>query len=207
MRWLDFIRPQKLTPGLIAPQRLPVLKNSRVLLRVARPEDWAEWASLREKSYSFLKPWEPTWAASALDEIPFQRRLLRQEEDRKAGTAHAFLIFDSQNNQMVGGLNLTNIRRSVVQSGTVGYWIGAPFIRQGYMSAALSLLIRFSFEKIGLHRLEAACLPRNTASRALLQKVGFQEEGLARGYLMINEAWEDHLLFGLLRDDPHQSAG
>ena len=101
----------------------------------------------------------------------------------------------------MGGCTLTNVRRGVTQSAAVGYWIGAPYARQGYMYSALKLIRPFVFELLGLHRLEAACIPENEASRKLLLKVGFREEGRARRYLQINGEWRDHILFALLEDD------
>jgi [ribosomal protein S5]-alanine N-acetyltransferase len=93
------------------------------------------------------------------------------------------------------------VRRGVAQSASVGYWIGTPFARKGFMTDALGCIVTFAFRDLGLHRLEAACVPRNQASRELLLKLRFREEGLARRYLRINGRWEDHVLFGLLRDD------
>jgi ribosomal-protein-alanine N-acetyltransferase len=103
---------------------------------------------------------------------------------------------------MVGGLTLANIRRGVAQAGSIGYWTGQPFAHQGYMSAAVRALIPFCFGSLRLHRLEAACIPTNKPSIALLEKTGFQREGYARGYLCINGTWQDHLLYARLKDDP-----
>jgi ribosomal-protein-alanine N-acetyltransferase len=69
------------------------------------------------------------------------------------------------------------------------------------MQDALASLVPFVFRTLGLHRIEAACVPENTPSRNLLSKLGFREEGLARKYLLINGAWADHVLFGLLEDE------
>jgi ribosomal-protein-alanine N-acetyltransferase len=103
---------------------------------------------------------------------------------------------------MVGGITLSNIRRGVAQMGTIGYWVGAPFTRQGHTVAAVRAVSRLSFERLGLHRLEAACIPSNEPSRGVLAKAGFIQEGLARAYLRINGIWEDHLLFGLVSPAP-----
>jgi ribosomal-protein-alanine N-acetyltransferase len=103
---------------------------------------------------------------------------------------------------MVGGLTLANIRRGVAQAGSIGYWVGAPFARKGYMTAAVRALIPFGFRTLGLHRLEAACIPANIASISLLEKTGFTREGYARSYLCINGVWQDHLLYARLDDDP-----
>ena len=102
---------------------------------------------------------------------------------------------------LVGGLTLCNVRRGVTQSCTLGYWIGAKHSRQGYMTAAVRAVVPFVFDSLELHRLEAACLPTNAASIKLLEKTGFQREGLARRYLRINGLWQDHLLYALLDTD------
>ena len=102
----------------------------------------------------------------------------------------------------MGGVTLSNVRRGVAQAASVGYWIGERFARQGYMTEAVLAVVEFAFEELGLHRVEAACLPENDASRSLLLKVGFRQEGYARQYLRINGKWQDHLLFEMLRDDP-----
>ncbi len=93
------------------------------------------------------------------------------------------------------------MRRGVTQCCTLGYWIGAKFARQGYMTNAVKVLIPFIFKTLGLHRIEAACLTDNDASKHLLARTGFRQEGLARRYLLINGVWADHLLFALLKED------
>ena len=157
---------------------------------------------MREQSRNFLTPWEPTWPADDLTRASFRRRIRRYAEDQRNDLAYAFLIFRSSDNALVGGLTLANIRRGVAQAGSIGYWVGAPFARQGYMTAAVRALVPFSFRSLRLHRLEAACLPANAASIGLLEKTGFKREGYARGYLCINGLWQDHLLYARLRDDP-----
>ena len=112
---------------------------------------------------------------------------------------YAFLVFRSSDNALVGGLTLANIRRGVAQAGSIGYWMGLPFMRQGYMIAAVRAVIPFAFCTLRLHRLEAACIPTNAASIRLLEKTGFMREGYAREYLCINGIWQDHLLYGRSR--------
>src|SRR5205814_508898 len=102
----------------------------------------------------------------------------------------------------VGGLTLANIRRGCAQAGSLGYWMGASYARQGYMTAAVKAVIPFAFGTLKLHRLEAACIPANVASVRLLEKTGFKREGFARQYLCINGIWQDHLLFAKLECDP-----
>jgi ribosomal-protein-alanine N-acetyltransferase len=181
---------------------IPAITGGGVLLRTPVSSDYAEWAAVREKSRDFLTPWEPTWPADDLSRSAFRRRLKRYAEDQRGDLAYAFLIFRSDDGALVGGLTLANIRRGVAQAGSIGYWVGQPFARKGYMTAAVRALIPFCFGTLRLHRLEAACIPGNAASIGLLEKTGFKREGYARGYLCINGVWQDHLLYARLKDDP-----
>lgn len=181
---------------------MPAIAGPGVMLRMPLSNDFNEWAALRETSRDFLIPWEPTWPVDDLTRGAFRRRLKRYAEDQRGDLAYAFLIFRSDDGAMVGGLTLANIRRGVAQAGSIGYWVGAPFAHKGYMTAAVRALIPFSFDTLRLHRLEAACIPSNTASVGLLEKTGFQREGYARSYLCINGVWQDHLLYARLKDDP-----
>jgi ribosomal-protein-alanine N-acetyltransferase len=180
---------------------LPAITGRGITLRVPQSSDYDEWARVRELSRAFLTPWEPTWPADDLTRSAFRRRLKRYNEDLRNDLAYAFLIFRDADDAMVGGLTLANIRRGVAQAGSIGYWVGASFARQGYMTAAMRALIPFCFGTLRLHRLEAACIPSNAASVALLEKTGFQREGYARAYLCINGIWQDHLLYARLKDD------
>ena len=183
-------------------ETMPPIAGAEVMLRVPQSSDYAEWAALREASRAFLTPWEPTWPDDDLTRGAFRRRIKRYADDQRSDLAYAFLIFRSDDNALVGGLTLANIRRGVAQAGSIGYWVGGPFVRKGYMTAAVRALIPFSFRTLRLHRLEAACIPANTASVSLLEKTGFTREGYARSYLCINGAWQDHLLYARLQDDP-----
>jgi len=181
---------------------LPVIEGEGVVLRWPSVSDFAEWSALREESRAFLTPWEPTWPPDDLTRSAYRRRLRRYEEDQRNDLSYSFFIFSKVDEALVGGLTIANVRRGVAQAGSLGYWIGAPFARRGYMTAAVRAMAPFSFAALGLHRLEAACIPTNAASIRLLEKCGFSREGLAREYLCINGKWHDHLLFARLRDDP-----
>lgn len=174
------------------------LEGSAVRLRPHRASDFAEWASLREGSRDFLQPWEPTWPADDLTRSSYKRRLGAYAQDMDRGSAYPFLVFRRGDNALVGGITLSNIRRGVAQMGSIGYWIGQPFTRRGYTVDAVRAVTSFCFGKLRLHRVEAACLPSNTASQAVLRSAGFQHEGLATDYLRINGVWRDHMLFGLV---------
>lgn len=180
---------------------LPTITGAGVTLRMPYSGDYAEWTALRERSRAFLTPWEPTWPSDDLTRAAFRRRLKRYTEDQRNDLAYAFLIFRAGDNALVGGLTLANIRRGVAQAGSIGYWVGEPFARMGYMTAALRALVPFGFTTLRLHRLEAACIPSNAASIGLLEKAGFTREGYARSYLCINGVWQDHLLYARLQED------
>ena len=179
---------------------LPSVEGDGVMLRMPQTTDFDEWAALRETSRDFLTPWEPTWPDDDLTRGAFRRRIKRYAEDLRTDLGYAFLIVRYSDNALVGGLTLANIRRGVAQAGSLGYWMGLPFVRQGYMTAAVRAVIPFAFATLRLHRLEAACIPNNSGSIRLLEKTGFVREGYAREYLCINGTWQDHLLYARLKD-------
>ena len=195
--------PMAFMRGLTFPGgQQPVIRGESVYLRYPRIADYALWASVRGESREFLAPWEPAWARDELSKGAFRRRIKRYQKETRLDSAYAFFVFRKDDDALMGGCTLSNVRRGVTQCCALGYWIGERFSRQGYMFDAVRALVPFIFSTLGLHRIEAACLPSNEPSRNLLGKVGFTHEGLARGYLQINGEWRDHLLFALLADDP-----
>jgi ribosomal-protein-alanine N-acetyltransferase len=187
---------------LSSPEPLPPIVGDGVVLRMPQMADFPAWAGLREASRSFLAPWEPTWPVDDLTRAAFRQRLRRYAEDLRNDQAYPFFLFRAEDSAMIGGLALANIRRGVAQAGSLGYWIGAPHVRRGYMTAAVRALVPVAFDSLRLHRLEAACIPTNLASTRLLEKTGFRREGYARSYLCINGTWQDHLLYARLQTDP-----
>jgi ribosomal-protein-alanine N-acetyltransferase len=160
-----------------------------LLLRAPQMADFLQWAQLREQSRAYLTPWEPIWPSDDLTRAGFRRRLRRYAEDIAADRSYPFIVFRESDGTMIGGITLANVRRGIVQAGTIGYWVGEPHAHRGYMTAALRVLLPTLFGELNLHRIEAACIPSNS------------REGLARRYLCINGVWQDHLLFGLLHED------
>ncbi len=194
--------PMAFMRGLTFPGgQQPVIHGKDVYLRYPRMSDYAGWAAVRSESRAFLSPWEPTWASDELSKGAFRRRIKRYQKETRLDTAYAFFVFRKDDESLMGGCTLSNVRRGVTQCCALGYWIGEKFARQGYMFDAVRALVPFIFSTLGLHRIEAACLPSNEPSRSLLTKAGFRQEGLARGYLQINGEWRDHALFALLADD------
>ena len=182
----------------IAPESGLRVEGQGVVLRPPRAADYPEWRELRATSKAFLQPWEPTWPTDDLSRAAFRRRLAAYARDRELGAAYSFFVLRASDEALSGGITLSNVRRGVAQMGTIGYWCGRPFTRQGLTLSAVRAVTDFSFRTLGLHRLEAACIPENDPSRRLLAKAGFAEEGFARAYLKINGVWRDHVLFGLV---------
>ncbi|WP_291849754.1 GNAT family protein [Bradyrhizobium sp.] len=182
-------------PAALAP------RGQGVLLRAPHASDFTQWVHLRESSRAYLTPWEPIWPSDDLTRAGFRRRLRRYAEDMAADRSYPFIIFREADDAMVGGITLANVRRGIVQAGTIGYWVGEPYAGRGYMTTALRVLLPTLFGELNLHRIEAACIPSNRPSIRVLEKCGFTREGLARRYLCINGVWQDHLLFGLLQED------
>jgi len=179
----------------------PVIHGRDVYLRYPRMGDHAGGAAVRGESREFLSPWEPVWASDELSKSAYRRRIKRYQKETRADSAYAFFVFRKDGDVLMGGCTLSNVRRGVTQCCALGYWIGERYARQGYMFDAVRALVPFVFTTLGLHRIEAACLPSNEPSKNLLTKVGFRQEGLARRYLQINGEWRDHALFALLADE------
>jgi ribosomal-protein-alanine N-acetyltransferase len=165
-------------------------------------QDYSAWAELRALSRAHLSPWEPQWTRDELTRSNFRRRLRQYHRELRDDHGYPYLIFSDADASLIGGLNLSNIRRGVAQAASLGYWMGAPHVDRGLMTDAVRAGVRFAFTALRLNRLEAACLPSNRASQRVLEKVGFAREGRARRYLKINGQWQDHDLFALLQDDP-----
>lgn len=180
------------------------LVGRNVFLRVPAERDWRAYADIRSASRKFLEPWEPSWPSDALSRDAYFRRLNRYAADWRDDVGHSFFIFRDRDDALLGGISVSNVRRGVAQCGTLGYWVGERYARNGYMTEALQLVTDFCFHQLSLHRIEAACLPHNEASQQLLLSAGFTQDGYARKYLKIRGEWHDHLLFSLLAED-HKS--
>ena len=180
----------------------PVLIGSRVLLRAPRPADYLAWKTLRKESRPFLKPFEPRWTEADLGHRVYQARLKRGRDEAKQGSDYTFFIFlrEGSREKLVGGITLSNVRRRAAQFANLGYWMGQDFAGKGFMTEAVGLVVAYAFDSLLLHRVHAAFLPHNMASRRVLEKNGFKEEGYAENYLQIDGKWADHVLFGLTRE-------
>lgn len=179
----------------------PILVRDSITLRSPRLRDYGDWVALRKASRAHLTRWENVWSDNDLSLAAFRRRLRVWERQRRKASGLCLFIRRMDDDQLIGGVTLSNIRFGAARTGVVGYWIGAPFVRQGYGRLAVDEAVIHGFESIGLNRIEAACQPENHASGKLLQSLGFQLEGRARGYLRINGEWRDHDIYALIESD------
>jgi ribosomal-protein-alanine N-acetyltransferase len=179
----------------------PAIETQRMRLRLPEMADHVGWAELRREGEAFLREWEPSWSSDHFSRRAFRNRVYWAWRSRDEGRALALFLIRREDDRFMGAITLDNIRRGPSQSAQVGYWIGEAFARQGYMSEALAAVVHHAFGALDLSRIEAACLPENTASRGLLERSGFKYEGVAQSYLQINGRWRNHVLYANLRSD------
>ena len=180
-----------------------VLEGRRVALRPLRPEDFDAWRGVRERSAEWLLKWEPRLPAGQPDptrsSAAFAARCSARQREWQLGSGYGFGIFVGH--RFAGEINLSGLQRGPFQNAYVGYWIGEEFAGNGYVPEALVVLARFAFEELALHRIQVAIIPRNQASRRVVEKLELREEGLAERYLEINGIWEDHVRYAITAEE------
>jgi ribosomal-protein-alanine N-acetyltransferase len=177
------------------------LETERLTLRPPLQRDFEAWARLRRDSRTFLVPWEPSWSRDHLTVRAYRNRVAWAERVIRSGDALPLFLIERTAGELVGGVTLSNVRRQPAQAASLGYWVGEPFARRGFMTEALNALREHAFAQLDLSRLEAACLPENLPSRRLLERCQFKYEGVAQAYLQINGRWRNHVLYAALRAD------
>ncbi len=182
-------------------KRQLLIQTDRLDLRLPQLSDHKNWSQLRFESKEFLTPWEPTWSHDHLLRRPFINRVNWAKRSIQNGTAIPLFIINRNEGALIGAITLDNIRRGPNQTATMGYWIGLPYVRKGFMSEAISALVHYAFGTLDISRIESACLPENTPSRKVLEKCGFKYEGVAQAYIQIDGRWRTHVLYSSLRYD------
>ncbi|MEO0938664.1 MAG: GNAT family protein [Pseudomonadota bacterium] len=177
------------------------IETERMTLRPPTHADFRPWTALRMASKDYLVPWEPSWAGDHLSRKAFTNRVYWAQRSVASGAAMPLFLIRREDSALIGAITLDNIRRGPAQSGTLGYWTGQAFARQGYMREAILAVVHHAFTRLDLSRIEAACLPENQASRGLLEKCTFKYEGVAQSYLQIDGRWRTHVLYAALRSD------
>ncbi|MGH1356413.1 MAG: GNAT family N-acetyltransferase [Thalassovita sp.] len=186
---------------MLLPKRKVRIETERLTLRPPMHSDYREWSSLRLDSRAFLQPWEPTWATDHLSRKAFSNRVHWAQRSISGGSAMPLFLFRREDQALLGAITLDNIRRGPAQAGTLGYWVGERYARHGYMREAILAVVHHAFRKLDISRIEAACLPENTASRRVLETSSFKYEGVAQSYLQIDGRWRTHVLYSCLRMD------
>jgi len=180
-----------------------VLHGSRVELRPLRESDFPEWQAVRRANREWLTPWEPKPPSSqpdvVEDRLAFSARCSARDRERQMDTGHGFGVFAE--GRLVGEMNLSGVQRGPFQSGHVGYWIDHRHAGREYAPEALVVVLDYAFETLGLHRVQINIIPRNHASRRVVEKLGIRDEGVALGYLEINGCWEDHVRYAITSEE------
>jgi ribosomal-protein-alanine N-acetyltransferase len=181
----------------------PVLKGRRVVLRPLVVTDFAQWQGVRRRSHDWLTKWEPRRPPGMPDvtdsRSAFAARCRARDRERQLGTGFGFGIF--VDGEFAGEININGVQRGPFQSAYVGYWIDEAAAGHGYVPEAVVVLCRYAFEELGLHRLQIAIIPRNAASRRVVEKLEVRDEGTAVRYLEINGVWEDHIRYAITGEE------
>jgi ribosomal-protein-alanine N-acetyltransferase len=176
------------------------LIGGRVLLRPLRTDDWPAWREVRLRCREWLEKWEPRGEPGApdpaLDREAFRARCAAWERQRHFDAAYGFGLF-LRDGRFAGEVSLGSVQRGPFQMAYVGYWIDQALAGHRYVPEGVVLIIRYAFEALGLHRLEAAIVPRNTASRHVAERIGMREEGIALRFLQIQGVYEDHVRYAM----------
>jgi [ribosomal protein S5]-alanine N-acetyltransferase len=181
------------------------LYGRRILLRPLTTSDFTAWSEVRRRNRDWLTRWEPTRPTAQVDPAEhrdaFSARCGVRERERASGTGYAFGLFVDAS--FAGEVNVANVQRGPIQTGTIGYWIDQERAGNSYVAEGVVVLMRYAFAELRLHRLEVCIVPRNTNSRRVMEKLGLREEGLAVRMLEINGVWEDHLRYAITAEEWH----
>lgn len=187
----------------------PILRTSRLTLRLLRPDDRAEFIRVHTISHDHFAPWVPLRPADQSLDAFFEQALDRTDQARQDGTAYRFVAFDISG-RIIGFFNLSQVFRGAFDCAYASWAVGADAIGQGYGVEGVHALLDFAFapqpDGAGLHRVQANIIPENTASLRLAERVGFRREGYALRYLLIAGVWRDHIMFARLADEHAKKA-
>ncbi len=173
---------------------------SGIYIRPLQMDDSHSLLDLRIRTRSVYAAFEPRQYESFYTIHEQQQLILRRIHDAEHDRAYMFGVFNL-NGKLIGQITISNVVRGVGQFADVGYFIDPEEKNKGYMTAALKLILKYSFQALGLHRIQAAILLHNQSSRRVLEKTGFQPEGIARHFIKINDQWQDHQTFAILVDE------
>lgn len=178
-----------------SPPRRPPIATSRLVLRLPERRDAGAVAAYYRNNREHLGPWSPAWPDGVFTPEFWEEQATTREADLIAGVACSMFMFERERpHRVVGNVSLTQIVRGAAQSCWLGYGMAEWAQGQGLMTEAVRAAVELAFVDLGLHRVNAAYVPRNQRSGAVLRRAGFEVNGYARDYLLINGRWEDHVL-------------
>ena len=179
------------------------LKGRRIVLRPLTVSDFEQWREVRNRNQAWLTKWEPQRPPGTADVVEsrqaFAARCRARDRERQLGTGYGFGIFVGS--RFAGEINVSAVQRGPFQSAYVGYWVDEAQAGRGYVPEAVVCVCRYSFDELRLHRLQIAIIPRNAASRRVVEKLEIREEGVAQRYLEINGVWEDHIRYAITAEE------
>lgn len=182
---------------------LTLLNGRRLYLRPLNLNDFDAWREVRRSSADWLTKWEPKSHPGQPDTVEdrqaFSARCTMRSREMQLGHSYGFGIF--VDGRFGGEINLNSVHRGAQQSAYVGYWIDERLAGNGYMPESVVVIMGFAFEQLGLHRLQISIIPRNRASRRVVEKLGLRDEGIAQRYLEINGVWEDHIRYAITAEE------
>lgn len=180
----------------------PDLLSAPVTLRPVRVSDARLWREIRVRNASWLRPWEPSNPETPLTRSsigPYVSMVRTMRREARQGLALPWVV--TFGNEFAGQLTVGSITWGSSRTGTVGYWIDEAFAGHGIIPTALAMAVDHCFRVVGLHRLEASIRPENVASRRVVEKLGFREEGIRVRQLHINGQWRDHICYAITAEE------
>ncbi|WP_075180972.1 ribosomal protein S5-alanine N-acetyltransferase [Pantoea sp. 1.19] len=177
------------------------LTTDRLVVRLVHERDAWRMADYYAENRAFLQPWEPLRDDSHCYPSGWQARLGLITEMHRQGSAYYFVVMDPQETCVRGVANFSNVLRGAFHACYLGYSLGEQWQGQGMMFEALQAAIRYMQRQQRMHRIMANYMPHNQRSGNLLTRLGFEREGYAKAYLLINGRWQDHVLTALTSTD------
>lgn len=179
--------------------RHTMVTTDRLVMRAPRLEDYTQWCCIRRDNQDHIQPFDPKWPDDWDNQDNHQARIAYYQKQWRGDRAYVFLVIDRVRQDMIGGVHINQVARGPAQFASLGYWIAKPQEGLGLMSEAIDATVTFCFDVLKLQRVQAATVMSNVRSQVLLERYGFEREGIAKQYAEINGVREDHVLYGVNR--------
>lgn len=174
------------------------MSDQHVYVRFPVEADAAELAALYKRNRELFERFSPERPDEFYSEeqqlLTIRKALTDRIEDRR----YSFVICLEEDDRIIGDVGLSFVARGSLQSCMIGYSLDADYNGKGYMTEAVKQVVRYAFEELKFHRIVGEASPRNPGSIRVLEKAGFQKEGLARSNVKINGVWQDHQVLAII---------